>query len=145
VLPEGLGSAKHSIRVQHESKIRSRDLLFAVSSAISFPEEFCDSNSNARSHSARPRDRTLGEADTADEVCEARVAANGIEVGMRFDERQNIRFFLIGAFEPLESLFVVAEAEIGVHESASGNVTCFGAIWSSARSRRASSRRPACA
>lgn len=33
---------------------------------------------------------TLSEADAADEVYEARIAADGIEVGMHFDERKNI-------------------------------------------------------
>lgn len=54
---------------------------------------------------------------------ESRVAADRVEVGMGFDELQDIRLFLRGLLKPDKSLFIFSEAEVCVHECSRWNVS----------------------
>jgi hypothetical protein len=52
----------------------------------------------------------LGKSDAADEVRKSRIGAQGIKIGMYFDELQNIRLLLEGLLDPGKSLLVFTEA-----------------------------------
>ena len=41
---------------------------------------------------------------------------------MHFEELQNIRLFLVSFIEPEKCLLVFTQAQVGLHESGSGNV-----------------------
>ena len=58
----------------------------------------------------------------------ARIAADGVEVRMHFEELQNIRLLFIGLLEPKKGLVNLTESEICVHESARWNVTRLPAL-----------------
>ena len=70
----------------------------------------------------------LVKPDAADQVRKSRIGADGIEVGMHFEELQNIRLLFIGLLEPGKGLVVVTESQISVHKSARGNVTCLSGV-----------------
>ena len=65
----------------------------------------------------------LLKAGAAEQVRKSRIGADWVEVGMYFEELQNIRLLLIGLLEPGESLVVFAKPQISVHKSGRGNVT----------------------
>ena len=71
----------------------------------------------------------LAKADPTNQVSESGVAADRIEVGMGFEELQDIRLFLVGLLEPVEGLFVVAETEVSIHKRTRGNVACLAASF----------------
>ena len=58
-----------------------------------------------------------------DKVCKARVASDGIEVGMHIEKLQNGRPLLIAALEPGKCLLVVAESQVGIDKRGGWNVT----------------------
>jgi len=63
-----------------------------------------------------------GEPDSTDQVSESGVAADWVEVWVRFEELQDIRLLLIGLLEPVESLFLVAKTQVRIHKRTCGNV-----------------------
>lgn len=59
---------------------------------------------------------------------EARIATQGIEVGVHFHELDDVGLLRSGAIEPDESVLVVVESEVGVYERAGGDITVPGAL-----------------
>ena len=65
----------------------------------------------------------LAQANAMDQVHEAGIAAERVEVRMGFDELQDSGFFAKGLFEPKESLLAVIEAEVGIDKRAGWDVS----------------------
>ena len=82
-------------------------------------------------------------ADTVEQVSKTWVAADGIEVGMHFEERHNAGLFLVGALQPDKCLLVIPEPQIGIDKSPSRNVACLALRSFSSASSRSASGSPA--
>lgn len=66
----------------------------------------------------------LAQAYSTNEVSEAGVVADWVEIGMRFEELKDIRLLLVGLLEPVEGLFVIAQTKVGVHKRTRRNIPC---------------------
>src|SRR5579871_5501427 len=66
---------------------------------------------------------TLGKSDAAQQIPEARIISDRIEVGMRLKVQENVGVLLVGLLEPDKRLFVFSKPQIGVDERRSGDVT----------------------
>jgi len=64
----------------------------------------------------------LVEAYAADQICETRVVANGIEVRMDFEKLQDGGLLLEGALQPDEGLLVVSKPQVSVDKGAGWHV-----------------------
>src|ERR1700687_4808787 len=62
------------------------------------------------------KSKGLLEVRTAQEGCETRVAAQGIEEGVHFKELQDVRSFLSGTLHPCKCLLLVTESGVGVQK-----------------------------
>jgi len=67
--------------------------------------------------------------DPTKQVSESWVAADRIEIGRGLEELQDIRLLLVSLLEPVEGLFVVAEAKVSIHKCTRGNVAFLAASF----------------
>src|ERR1700751_4156390 len=81
----------------------------------------------SRNTGVTPGAGELAQADSANQLGEAGVAANRIEVWMGFEELQDIRLLLVGFSDPVEGLLVVVKTKISIHKRSGRNVACLSA------------------
>jgi len=70
-----------------------------------------------------------GKPNATNQVSKSLVAADRVEIGMGFEELQDIGLLFVGLLEPVEGLFVVAKAQVSVHERGSRNIACLPALF----------------
>ena len=71
----------------------------------------------------------LVEPDAMDQLRKARIAAQGIEIRVYFNELQDRRVFRVCPVQPSKGLVVFAEPEVSIHKSSGRNVTLLVALF----------------
>jgi hypothetical protein len=73
--------------------------------------------------SQNPDKSRLVKPDSTNQILKTRVAAKRVEVGMRFEEHQNVGVFPISLLKPGKGLLIVAKPQISIHKGSGGNVS----------------------